>query len=56
MAKLIDLIKEHSQLGPVSIEALIRSIGIELDMEAELESGISGQIAKVSEDRYKNIC
>jgi len=38
---------------PINIEQLIRSYGIELDKDADLPEGISGQIEMIDKDRHK---
>jgi predicted transcriptional regulator len=50
--KLGDLLKEYGG-PPVNIEAVIRSMGIELDKKANLAADISGQIERLGEGKYK---
>lgn len=38
---------------PVNIEAIIRSMGIELDKKADLESEISGQLERIGAGKYR---
>lgn len=45
--------KACEELADVKIEALIRDIGLLLDKEANLESGILGQIERLDDGRYK---
>lgn len=58
MSKVIEKIKEFEQkaidsLGCIDVEGLISSFGIEFDAEAVLPEGISGQIEKLPDGRYK---
>ena len=50
--KLEQIIRENSG-PPVNIEAIIRSLGIQLDKKAELHDDISGQIERISDNNYR---
>lgn len=45
--------KAIDELSCVDIESLIISLGIDLDMDAVLPEGVSGQIEKLDDGRYK---
>ena len=49
-------VEEITDVFPVSIEALVRLFGIELDKKAILPEGISGQIEKLDNGKYKISC
>lgn len=53
MKDALSIIQSYLTEAPVNIEAIIRSLGIELDKKAELDSGISGQIERLSDGSYK---
>ena len=49
-------VEEITDVFPVSIEALVRLFDIELDKKAILPEGISGQIEKLDNGKYKISC
>lgn len=52
MQNISEIISEN-QGPPVNIEAIIRSLGIELDKKADLDAEISGQIELTENGSYK---
>ena len=53
MVKLRDAVAPFIETAPVNIEAMIRSFGIELDKEGELDPEIAGQIEPIGGGKYK---
>lgn len=52
MSRLTKILNEHKG-PPVNIEAIIRSLGIELDKKADLDPEISGQIERIGDSKYR---
>lgn len=50
---LLKEVLEENKGPPVNIEAIIRSLGIDLDKKAPLADGISGQIERLPDGRYR---
>jgi hypothetical protein len=53
MKDLYDLILEHGSSPPVDIELIIMGLGLELDSDAFLPPGVSGQIELLPTGTYK---
>lgn len=51
MKKPIDIVKSKMNTAPVNVAAIFRSLGVEVQENAELPDNISGQLAKVG-DRF----
>lgn len=52
MTDLTDLLKKYQESVPVNVEGLIRTAGAELQKNAELPGGISGQVLKSADGKY----
>ncbi len=50
--KFIDVVKRH--IGPpVKIDLIVRDLGIDIDMEADLDTEISGQLERQLDGKFK---